>query len=330
VRRKYSAHEIVADYLRVSDALGQPPSRDQYQADPQCKFSKRQIIETFGSWINLVRASVYGLSPLARERRPDKQELRKLYYEHLVKEAERLRTEVIEHPPAKRLLVIADIHAPYEHPDYIAFIIKLHAKHSFDRVCLTGDEVDHHAISFHDKDPSLPSAGYELEAAIKSLEPLYEAFPVADVAESNHGSLVYRKGKHHGIPRQVLKPYHEQLRAPPGWRWQTEIKVPLSNGESCLIHHSYSSNILLDSQRKSSSLICGHHHNKLSVEHWHNGEKQFFAAFAGSGVDDKSLAMAYNKNIVLRPQLGCVIVIDGQAFTVRMNLNKNGRWDGVV
>lgn len=327
MRRKVLAHEVVTDYLRVAEKLARSPTRDEYMADPDRRFSKQEIGELFNSWINLVRAAGHVKHPFAREKR-DKQEIRKRYYEHLVKEVERLRTEVIDHPPAHRLLVIGDLHAPYQHPDYIPFLIALHQKFAFDRVCSVGDEVDHHAISFHDSDPELPSAGHELQAAISALQPLYEAFPFMDLAESNHGSLVYRKGKHHGIPRHVLKPYHEQLNAPPGWRWHREIKVLLSDGTHCLVHHAYSSNILLDSQRRGASLICGHHHNKLSVEHWHNGDREFFAAFTGCGIDDASLAFAYNKNAVVRPQLGCVMVIGGHAQAVRMRLNSSGRWDG--
>lgn len=329
MRRKLEAHELLTDYIRLHEKLGRAPTRDEYDSDPDKRYSKGQIVEVFGSWINFTRAAGHIKHPLAREKR-DKQEIRKRYYEHLLKEVERLRTEVIEHPHSHRLLVIGDFHAPYNHPDYVAFLVALHNKYDFDRVCSTGDEVDHHALSFHESDPDLPSAGHELKAAIKALEPLYEAFPNVSVAESNHGSMAYRRGKHHGIPRHVLKPYHEQLNAPLGWRWYNEIKVQLSDGTHCLVHHSYSSNILLESQRKGASLICGHHHNKLSVEHWHNGEREFFAAFAGCGIDDTSMAFAYNKAGVLRPALGCVIVIEGHARAIRMRLTPEGRWDGSI
>ena len=90
---------------------------------------------------------------------------------------------------SKSLLVISDLHATYMHPDTLPFLRALKRKYSFDRVICIGDEVDFHALSFHDSDPDLPSAGEELTRAIKSLKPIYKMFPNVDVVESNHVHL---------------------------------------------------------------------------------------------------------------------------------------------
>ena len=74
------------------------------------------------------------------------------------------------------VLVISDIHAPYQHPDAIDFLKALKKKHKPDRVIFTGDELDYHAMSFHDSDPDLPSAAMELErgqAVLRELEALF-------------------------------------------------------------------------------------------------------------------------------------------------------------
>ncbi|MCK8363719.1 metallophosphoesterase, partial [Erwinia amylovora] len=63
----------------------------------------------------------------------------------------------------KCILVVSDLHAPFNHPDSVAFLKAIKAKYKPTRVILTGDEVDFHAISFHDSDPDLDSAGKELE-----------------------------------------------------------------------------------------------------------------------------------------------------------------------
>ena len=50
----------------------------------------------------------------------------------------------------------------------------LKKKYKPDKVIHIGDEVDKHAMSFHDSDPDLPSAGDELRMSlplIKELEP---------------------------------------------------------------------------------------------------------------------------------------------------------------
>ena len=62
--------------------------------------------------------------------------------------------------PNKCILVISDTHCPYHHPDLISFLKTIKKKYKPDRVIHIGDEVDSHAISFHDSDPDLYSAGY--------------------------------------------------------------------------------------------------------------------------------------------------------------------------
>lgn len=323
--KKLDVHLIVQDFLRVAERLGFSPSRDQYMADPDRKFSKDEITGMFGSWLGLVRAAGFKPSPQARDKL-NKQDVRKRYYEHLLKEVERLRTEVVEHKPSQRLLVLGDLHTPYMHQDYPAFLIALHAHYKFDRVCSVGDEVDHHAISFHESDPDLLSPGHELKAAINALTPLYEAFPEMDVCESNHGSLHFRKGKHAGLPRQLIAAYHDALQAPPGWRWKPEIKVDLSDGSHCVIHHALSADVLRSSQGRGESMIFGHHHSLAGVWWWNNGKRKLFASFTGCGIDDKALAFSYNTLQLKRPIMGCTIVFNGVARWIPMLLDSSGRW----
>lgn len=103
-----------------------------------------------------------------------------------------------------RILVISDMHHPFSHPDTVRFLRALNKKYKFTRVICIGDEIDAHAMSFHDSDPDLFSPGDELQQAIDCLQPIYKMFPKVDLVESNHGSMIYRKGKHHGIPRQAI------------------------------------------------------------------------------------------------------------------------------
>src|ERR1700761_9219831 len=94
---------------------------------------------------------------------------------------------------AKSILVISDMHHPYAHPDVTRFLKAVKAKYRPDSVVCIGDEVDFHALSYHESNPDLDSAGKELEKAIKALRPIYALFPKVTVIESNHGSMVLRK-----------------------------------------------------------------------------------------------------------------------------------------
>ena len=73
------------------------------------------------------------------------------------------------------VLIISDTHLPFAVPELIPFLKLLKKKYKPDRVIHIGDEVDKHAMSFHDSDPDLPSAGDELRISlplIKELEKL--------------------------------------------------------------------------------------------------------------------------------------------------------------
>lgn len=49
--------KIVNNYREVAEDLGRSPSREEYINHPSAKFSKRQINNFFGSWIQLMRAA---------------------------------------------------------------------------------------------------------------------------------------------------------------------------------------------------------------------------------------------------------------------------------
>lgn len=229
------------------------------------------------------------------------------------------------------VLVISDLHSPYYHKDTVPFLSAIKEFFKPDRIVLTGDEIDGHCISFHDKDPDLPfSPSSELEKAIEYLEPLYELFPKADVLESNHGSLVYRRGKHGGIPRFVFKDYREILNAPKGWKWHSDLIIKLSDGRDCYFHHGKSANGLRLGQSMSMNTVQGHHHSVFDIQYHANPTNIFWSMIVGCLIDDKSLAFAYNKLQMKRPIVGCGIILDGQPKLLPMILDKDGNWIGKI
>lgn len=122
----------------------------------------------------------------------------------------------------RRIMVIGDLHAPYTHVDALPFLKHVRDTYAPDMCVQVGDETDGHAISFHDSDPNLDSAGMELEKAKVVLENLHELFPNLLVCDSNHGSLVYRRAKAHGLPVQFIKKYRDILfpeHGAPAWSW---------------------------------------------------------------------------------------------------------------
>lgn len=228
-----------------------------------------------------------------------------------------------------RVLVISDLHAPYMHQDTVAFLRAIKKKYKPDRIISVGDEADKHALSFHDSDPDLPSAGDELTEAIDSLKPIYKLFPQADIISSNHGDMVYRKAKHHGIPKAYLQSYGEVLQAPKGWKWHNDLTIRLSNNTDCYFHHGLSSNILKVVREYSICVVQGHYHNSAGVQYASTPEKLLWGLQVGCSIDDKSLAFEYNKTTLGRPLIGHAVIIDGLPRWLPMVIKK-GRWDGTV
>ena len=108
---------------------------------------------------------------------------------------------------SKPVLVIGDTHAPAMLDGYIAFLKKIQKKHGCGRVVHIGDLVDWNSISFHEKDPSMPSPVEEFNRAYKQVQKLYKAFPKVDYMIGNHSSLPARKARMIGLPNDVMKSF---------------------------------------------------------------------------------------------------------------------------
>lgn len=228
----------------------------------------------------------------------------------------------------KSVLIISDQHHPYGHPDIVAFLRAIKKKYKPDRIINIGDELDYHAASFHPSNVDLLGAGDELKTAIRRLQPIYKLFPKMDIMESNHGSMMFRKALHHGLPRRALKAYRDVLEAPQGWVWHDDLVITLSNGMKCYFCHGKTGDILKLSQSMGMSAVCGHFHEKFEVRYWGNSQGLFFGMIVGCLIENRSLAFAYNKLNLKRPVIGCAIILDGHPKLLPMVLNSNGRWIG--
>jgi predicted phosphodiesterase len=226
----------------------------------------------------------------------------------------------------KSILFISDMHFPYNHPDVVAFLKALKTKYKPDLVVCLGDELDFHAISFHDHDGDLLSPGDELKTSIARLQPIYKMFPKMHLVESNHGSLVYRKGKANGLPKSVLKSYRDVLEAPQGWHWHDDLIVYASDGMPIYVCHGKTSDAIKLSQSMGMSTINGHFHEKFEIRYWGNKMGLYWSVIAGCLIENNSLAFAYNKLNLKRPLIGTAVVIEGQPKLCPMILNSQGRW----
>ena len=225
-----------------------------------------------------------------------------------------------------RILLISDLHIPYHHPDALDFLQYLKDKYNPTRVICLGDEVDHLALSYHEKETDAPSAVDELKMALPIIKELEQMFPVMDILDSNHGSLAYRKAKTAGIPKHYLKSYADVLQVGGGWTWHFDLVIDLPRGNSCYLHHGKSANVTKTSQAMSMCAVQGHYHNTFKVEYWANPKGLYWGMQCGCLIDDKSFAFNYNNVNLHRPLIGTGLIIDGLPVLEAMVLDCQGRW----
>lgn len=229
----------------------------------------------------------------------------------------------------RSILAISDQHFPYNHPDIIPFLKALAKEFCPDLVINLGDEVDYHSMSFHEHSPDLLSPGDELQTAIERMMPLYDLFPKMTLMESNHGSLVYRRGRAFGLPRAVFKGYREILEAPKGWEWVEDLVVNLPNDQRLYVCHGKSQDVLKHSQSIGMNVLTGHFHEKFEIRYWQSPVGLFWGMIAGCLIEDQTLAFAYNKLNLKRPVIGTAVILDGIPRLCPMK-TKNGRWTGEI
>lgn len=228
---------------------------------------------------------------------------------------------------AKSILVISDLHCPYQHPDAVAFLKACKAKYQPDTIICIGDEVDFHALSYHESNPDLPAAGDELQQAITALTPIYKLFPKCTVIESNHGSMVLRKALTGGIPTKAIRSYNEVLDAPRGWKWVDDTIVQTELGPIYFCHGKSTTPGKLASQYGMST-VQGHYHEKAQLNYISTPERLMFDLHTGCLANDKSLALQYNKINPKRPIVSLAVIINGMPQIVPMVLNRKHRWTG--
>ncbi len=225
------------------------------------------------------------------------------------------------------VLVIPDIHLPFEHKDAFAFLEAVRNKYKPTKVVSLGDEVDYHALSQFDTDPDGDGPGPEHRKAMIGMRKLYKLFPECQVVHSNHTSRPFRKAFSAGIPALFMKSYAEFFEAPPGWSWHSEVEVDgvlFCHGEGC----SGPTGALKRAERRMQSTVIGHLHTDAGILWNANSKHLIFGMNCGCLIDHKAYAFAYAKHIDKKPILGCGIIGYGIPFYVPLNLMANGRWRG--
>lgn len=218
-----------------------------------------------------------------------------------------------------RVLVVGDLHAPFVHKKYLSFCKSQYKLYNCDSVVFVGDIVDNHAMSYHESDPDLYSAGHEMTLAKREIAKWVKHFPKAKVCVGNHDKLTYRKAKTHGIPAELIRDYAEVWNTP-GWEWGTEFII-----DNVLYRHSKGSGkyaALNGAISERMSVVIGHLHSQLGVKFTASKKDMIFGMDSGCGIDIKARAFAYGDDHNLRPIVGCGIVLNGtKPYAIPMEMS---------
>ena len=199
----------------------------------------------------------------------------------------------------RRILVIGDIHAPFELEGYLDFCKETYAKHLCNQVVYIGDIIDNHYTSYHETSSDGMGGADELEYAIEAVKLWKEAFPVADVIIGNHDRLVMRKAQTSDIPSAWIKSYNEVL----GTDWNWVERVVYDNVQYI---HGEGGTARTKAKNDMMSTVQGHVHTQAYVE-WMVGRNfRIFGMQVGCGVDGSSYAAAYAQHFK-KQAIGCAI-----------------------
>lgn len=225
-----------------------------------------------------------------------------------------------------KVFVIGDLHIPYHHRSSFAFLRAVKEKYKPDLVINIGDELDQHAISMHDSNPDLPSAGDELKTSKTYIKELEKIFPKMILIHSNHSSLVYRRALKYGLPREYLRSYNEFLGVGKDWQWIDDLTITLSDDSRCFFTHGMSADVLKLAMQMGKHCVQGHYHSKFSIGYFSNPDELIWGMQVGCLTSQKSMAFDYSKNFKNRFIMGSGMIIDGQPKLIPMVFGKDGEW----
>ena len=93
-----------------------------------------------------------------------------------------------------------------------------------------------------------------------------------DLLHSNHGSMVYRKRKHHGFPSLVVKDYADILGVDKQkWRWHDRLIIKDDYGEYYFCHNM-SKDPVKSSMSIGMNFVQGHYHTEFKIGYWSSHE----------------------------------------------------------
>jgi len=203
----------------------------------------------------------------------------------------------------RRILVIGDLHCPFELEGYHQHCLDTYAKFNCNQVIFIGDCLDNHYSSYHETDANGIGGADELHYAIHCLAKWNHSFPKADVIIGNHDRMIMRRAQTSNVPAEWIKTYNEVLGT--NWNWTERV---VYDGVQYI--HGEGGTARTKAKNDMMSTVQGHIHTQAYCE-WMVGRNfRVFGMQVGCGIDASSYAAAYAKHFK-KQAIGCGVVIGG-------------------
>lgn len=231
------------------------------------------------------------------------------------------------------VLVMPDFHAPYHHPDTIPFLMAVRDAYKPDRVYQIGDWTDSYCFTRFPKDiEHEDSYTAEYRKVRKFTADLLAEFPEGVALKGNHDARLWERAKQAGIPRGLITPYETVIgldKADWQMKYEATFTADANRQQYYLVHEKAMTPLNL-AKALGCSVVYGHSHTKFEVTSAMLLDKRVYGVFTGCLIGDNRYAFGYNSRSVIRPNRGCVMILDGVPRLIPFDIGPKGKWNRVV
>ena len=190
-----------------------------------------------------------------------------------------------------RILVIPDVHFPYEHPSFFKDLGLAVSKNKPDAIVIIGDLIDCHAISKHTPESDAKDATSEFNLAKSKIAKMAKILGNRRVfyCLGNHEMRISKVASSVRIPSMCLKSIRDIFDIPRKW---SIVSEKVLDGTFFVHYRSVIGNKAATSY--GMNVVQGHLHAKCSIEYFQTPTQTLWQAFTGCYADDASIAMRYS------------------------------------
>ena len=213
----------------------------------------------------------------------------------------------------RNVLVIGDLHCPWDLDEYLPWVVEQYNIWNCTQTIFIGDLLDSAGYSYHEQNPDLPSAGDELNYAIKRVQRWYNEFDEVGtkVIIGNHDRMASRKMMTGGIPSAWLKSYNEVL-GTPNWEF---VERYVQDGVQYV--HGEGGTARTKCRADMMNTVQGHLHTQCYTEHYVGRNFRVYGTQVGTGINFTNLSFNYAK-AGKKPAIGCAVILNNGTLPINL------------